>query len=270
MFTVYFINKGRFANNLFQYFAAQIIKKIFGCSKVKYVSVTPQHCYIIDDEKFKKIIHAYINLQNKNLHLLPKDFDIYKDICLCGFFQRSEIFEYLKDYIKELYNVENKDLINDKYRICDTILNVKPIGLSNDLIVHVRLDDFIHDVHNSEIFDPIQIKSIIKNISYDKLYIICDKLRYDWEKKYMNNFDDLNPTYISSNLLEDFSYLKSATKILISGSTLSWIAAFLGDAGEVHIPYHSYHGGFEGIGCNLEKFNDNCFIYKNMEYWKEL
>lgn len=270
MFTVYFINKGRFANNLFQYFAAQIIKKIFECREVKYISSPPQNCYIIDDINFKKIIHNYINLQNKNLYLLPKDFGIHKDICLCGFFQRSEIFEYLKDYIKELYTIENKDFINDKYRICDTILNIKPLGGPNDLIVHIRLDDFIHEVYNSEIFNPIQIKNIIKSISYDKLYIVCDRLRYDWEKKYMSNFEDLNPIHISSNLLEDFSYMKNANKILISGSTLSWIAAFLGITKEIHIPYHSYHGGYDGTGSSLGIFNNNCFIYENMEYWKQL
>lgn len=268
MFLIYFTNSGRFANNLFQYFAAQIIKKIFRCREVKYVPSSPQNCYIIDDINFKKIIHNYINLQNKNSYLLPKNFGIHKDIHMDGFFQRSEIFEYLRDYIKDLYNIENKDFINDKYRICDSILPINPLGGSNDLVVHIRLDDFIHSGHNSQIFNPIQVKNIIKSISYDKLYIVCDRLRYDWEKRYMSNFEDLNPIHVSSSLLQDFSRLKNSNKILISASTLSWIAAYLGEASEIHIPYNSYHGGYEGNGPNLGSFSDKCILYTDMEYCK--
>ena len=268
MFTVYLTNSGRFANNLFQYFAAQIIKKIFRCREVKYVSTPPLHCYIINDENFKKIIHSYVNLQDKNSYLLPKNFGIHKDIHMNGFFQRSEIFEYLRDYIKEVYTIENKDFINDKYRICDTISNIPALGDSKDLIVHIRLDDFIHQGYNSQIFNPLQIKNIIKSISYDKLYIVCDKLRYDWEREYMNFFNDLNPIHVSSTLIEDFSHMKSANKILISASTLSWIATYLGDANEVHIPYNSYHGGYEGTGPHLGSFNNKCIVYHDMKYYK--
>jgi hypothetical protein len=238
------------------------------CREVKYVSIAPQNCKTIDDIKFKEIIHTYINLKDKNLYLNPKDFGIHKDIYMCGFFQRSEIFEYLRDYIKELYNIENKDSINDKYRICDTILPINPLGGPNDLIVHIRLDDFKHEGYNSQIFNPLQIKNIIKSISYDKLYIVCDKLRYDWEREYMNFFNDLNPIHVSSTLIEDFSHMKSANKILISASTLSWIATYLGDANEVHIPYNSYHGGYEGTGPHLGSFNNKCIVYHDMKYYK--
>jgi hypothetical protein len=209
-----------------------------------------------------------MNLQDKNSYLLPKNFAIHKDIHMNGFFQRSEIFEYLRDYIKEIYTAENKDFINDKYRICDTILPINPLGGPNDLVVHIRLDDFIHSGHNSQIFNPIQTKNIIKSISYEKLYIVCDTLRYDWEKVYMSNFEDLNPIHISSSLLEDFSRLKSSNKILISASTLSWIGAYLGEASEIHIPYNSYHGGYKGNGPHLGSFSDKCILYTDMEYCK--
>lgn len=62
--------------------------------------------------------------------------------------------------------------------------------------------------------------------------------------------------------------MKSANKILISASTLSWIATYLGDANEVHIPYNSYHGGYEGTGPHLGSFNNKCIVYNDMKYYK--
>jgi hypothetical protein len=55
------------------------------------------------------------------------------------------------------------------------------------------------------------------------------------------------------------------------------MAAFLGDAEEVHIPYNTFHGGFEGDGQSLSGFDlalnsssnyqQVCYVYNDMKYY---
>jgi hypothetical protein len=263
MKTVYFKIDGRFGNNLFQYFAAEIICKIYNFENVKYVKDFKHYCYVIYNENFINICNKYI-----------KDEKIEKidtDIFLCGYFQRSEIFSYFREYILTKFTSDNCNYINEKYRICD-IVNFKEYKKfdKEDLILHLRLDDFIHQQYNSEILNPVQILEIINNIKYKKLYIICDKIKHDWEYKYLKYFENLNYEFFTNDLLTDFKSLMYSNKMIISNSTFGWLSAYLSNAKEIHIPYNHFHGGFESCGQNLDIFNDRCIVYKNFTYWKEI
>jgi hypothetical protein len=48
---------------------------------------------------------------------------------------------------------------------------------------------------------------------------------------------------------------------------MSWLAAYLGNAEEVHIPYNSFYGGAEGYEQNLADFNEKCKVYREVGYW---
>jgi hypothetical protein len=48
---------------------------------------------------------------------------------------------------------------------------------------------------------------------------------------------------------------------------MSWLAAYLGNAEEVHIPYNSFYGGAEGYEQNLADFNEKCKVYRDLTYW---
>lgn len=271
---VYFCSHGRFTNNLFQYFAAQIVKKILNYDSVDLDSsnsnTLKNTCYTIDDAKFKQI------LDDKFL----QEIDTSKNIYLYGYFQRSEIFKYYREYVKSLIHENNKDRfgILYNYRICDLVLPFENSNIpgKNDLVVHIRLDDFLNDL---QIFDPGSLKEIISKIQYDKMYIVCDKLKQDWEYKYIANFFNLQPILVQGSLLDDFNFMRRTNKILVSASTLSWMGAFLSDAEEVHIPYNTFHGGFEGNSQNLSDFDlslnstENwkqvCHIYKDVKYYNK-
>ena len=60
MKTVYFKIDGRFGNNLFQYFAAEIICKIYNFENVKYVKDFKHYCYVIYNQNFINICDKYI------------------------------------------------------------------------------------------------------------------------------------------------------------------------------------------------------------------
>ena len=158
MKTVHFLLEGQFGNNLFQYFAAEIIKKIYGYDEVKptfYINL--EFNTIIEDEKFKRIIDAYMNGHKYEL-------DTSKDILMMGYFQRSEIFLFERDYIRSLFNENNMNNISNRIKIGNIVTyktkhTIQP--QENDLVLHIRLDDFM-DIENntSQIYNPDDVKNI--------------------------------------------------------------------------------------------------------------
>jgi hypothetical protein len=271
MKTVKFLVQGQFGNNLFQYFASEIIKKIYAYDEVKPTfEINLEFNTVIDDAKFKRIITAYLNGDKVEI-------DTSKDILMIGFFQRSEIFVKERDYLRSLFNEDNMNNISNRIKIGNIIKyktkhTVEPT--ENDLVLHVRLagsfqwSDFI-DMENktSQLYEPAQLKEIIKGIKYDKLYIVCNTPKADWEKEYLSEFDDLHPTIISGLLGDDFDFMLKAKKLLTSASTMSWMAAFLGNANEIHIPYNTYYGGLESNSQSLAESGPNAKLYRDTKYW---
>jgi hypothetical protein len=271
MKTVKFLVQGQFGNNLFQYFASEIIKKIYDYDEVKPTfEINLEFNTVIDDTKFKRIINAYLNGQKLEI-------DTSKDILMYGFFQRSEIFLKEREYIRSLFVEDNMNNISNRIKIGNIIKykskhTIEPT--ENDLVLHIRLAgafewaDFI-DMENktSQLYEPEKVKEIIKGIKYDKLYIVCNTPKADWEKEYLSEFNDLNPIIISGVLGDDFDFMLKAKKFITSASTMSWMAALLGNANEIHIPYNSYYGGFNSNSQSLAECGYNSKIYEGMTYW---
>jgi len=263
--TVYFLVQGQFGNNLFQYFAAQIMKKIYNYDEVKPTfQINLEFNHVIDDDKFKQIYTAYMKGETIAL-------DLRKDILMMGFFQRSTIFKHERDYIKSLFHAENMDHISNRIQIGNIVKyqskhTIQPT--QKDLTLHLRCGDFWdHEKNRSQIFDPEDLKKIIASIPHETLYIVRNKPDFDWEKEYYSKFDDLHPVWINGNLGDDFDFLLKSSKIIVSASTMSYMAAFLGEADEIHIPYNSYYGGEEGHDQSLSDFNDKCKVYYSVDYW---
>lgn len=265
MKTVYFLIQGQFGNNMFQYFAAEILKKIYGYEETKPTfQINLEFNTVIDDEKFKLITTCYMNGEKYEL-------DTRRDILLMGFFQRSEIFKYEYKYIRSLFTLNNSSHISNRIRI-DNIVKYKTNHLAeptdSDLTLHLRCGDFWdHEKNRSQIYHPDTLKNIIKHINYDKLYIVATTAEFEWEKEYYSQFNELNPVWISGNLGDDFDFIIKSKKVITSASTMSWMGAFLGNADEIHIPYNSFYGGFEGFNQSLADFNNSCKVYYDIEYW---
>jgi hypothetical protein len=266
MKTVYFLIQGQFGNNLFQYFAAEILKKIYGYDETKPTfQINLEFNNVIDDEKFKAIITRHINGEKYEL-------DTRRDILLTGFFQRSEVFKFEREYLLSLFNKDNMSHISNRIQIGNIVKyqtkhTIQPT--ENDLTIHLRCGDFWDNQRNtSQMYHPDTIKNIVKNIPHDKLYIVANKPDFPWEKDYYKEFDDLNPIWINGILGDDFDFLMKSRKLITSASTMSWMAAFLGQADEVHIPYNAYYGGFEGVEQSLAEFDDvKCKMYYDVNYW---
>lgn len=266
--TVYFLVQGQFGNNLFQYFAAELMKKIYGYNEVKPTfQINYEFQNVIDDEKFKTIYDAY-------LHGTPIPLDTRKNILMIGFFQRSEIYKAEGEYLRSLFCIENMSHISNRVQIGNILKyktkhTIQPT--TKDLSLHLRCGDFWdHEKKRSQIFDPVRIKEIVRSIPHETLYIVSSPIAFAWEKEYYQQFEELNPVWIRGNMADDFDFLMKSPKLITSASTLSWIAAFLSNAEEVHIPYNTYYGGVEGYEQSLADFNDRCIVHHDMTYWSPL
>jgi hypothetical protein len=247
---------GRFANNLFQYFASQIIRKLFDYNEVKISQYNPGNCLYIDNAKFKEICELY--MQGKSYNISG-----FQNIYMDGFFQRSEIYLHYKDYIMSLFTESNTHKINESFSIRDIVLyNTKHIiPTENDLVIHLRLDDFRL---TKEVFEPNELIDILKTISFKNLYIICDTVKQQWEQDYINNFKEFNPIILSGNILDDFKLMTTCRRLLISASTYSWMASYLNmNLTELYIPYNRRHGDDQNL---TEPNNGVVKIYRDIKY----
>jgi hypothetical protein len=271
---------------LFQYFAAEIIKKIYGYDEVKPTfHINLEFNTVIEDPAFKTIIARYMAGNIVQI-------DTSKDILLMGFFQRSEIFEWEREFVRGLFHKDNMNNISNRIKIGNIVTyqtkhTVQPTA--KDLTLHLRCGDFwdpsqakpemftvgltkgsptwTNEKKQSQIFDPNYIKEIVKSITYEKLYIVANKAEQEWEKEYYDQFEELNPIWINGNLGDDVNFLMISSQIITSASTMSWIAAYLGNAENVHIPYNYFYGGAQGDGQHLAEFNNKCTVHYRNEYW---
>lgn len=210
---------GRFANNLIQYFAAKVLCKLTG---KEYVYNLKTHSHALGDHAF---IQVYNNLKNNN-------WSIEGNILLNSFYQSKEWIFPEVDFLKTLITIDNQDRINDSYRICDiaqALNNFKMELTDDDLIIHIRLDDFFHQGANSDVIDPYSLIELVNSLKFKNNILICDKLRFDWEHNYINLLLENIPNskLLNNDLLTDFSIMYYAKNIVVSRSTFSWISSIL-------------------------------------------
>ncbi len=247
MKTVHFAVHGAFSNNLLQYFAAEIIKNIYQYDEVKPVFRIDVEMSLFTDNEFNHIISKYLNGEIVEI-------DTNKDIVLWGNFERSDIFKKERQLIKSLFNVENTNNISNRIKICNICKYVSKqehIPAINDLTLYISFDSIQ--------YSPENIISIIKGISYDKLYIVSDLPKNDTERYYLSTFNELNPIVINGNLGDNFDFILKSNNI-ITTDNFSWMGALLSEANKVHI--------LRNTESQMGSFDDTiCIIHDNVDTW---
>jgi hypothetical protein len=248
--------KGRTGNNLYQYFIALIIS-----DKLKIPISEIMRSPVLEFKQFdyeKKNLGQSIFINDTNIYDLMENPDRYLnyDIIIDGYFQDSMFFNYNYQFIINQIILDN---VETNY---------------NDIVMHVRINDFNRDGAKSNVIHPNWYLEILKRESYEKLYIIIDtcgrtKYRYDdKETNYLNHFKHLSPIIINNNEKADFNLLRSFNKIISSNSTFSWWACFLGNATKIYSPT-KWRGkkklqNIRNISNVIE--NETCDIHKLEHY----
>ena len=232
---------GRFGNNLFQYLATKILQlKLLNNNRNYEYEFNLKNndndndndndnIFIVNDENFFDIID--------NPSIIPLNNYVY----LNGWFQFEKHILENKTYISSIINEINNENINDKYKVSDisrklnSFSQFESVFNENELVIHLRLDDFIGDkvcMHYINYFDVLRtIPNIIKKVT-----IIVDKCKQKWELEYLNliysfciNKNLEVKIESGKELLDDFCKLYYAKNLLSSNSTFCFLAGLLGN-----------------------------------------
>lgn len=155
-----------------------------------------------------------------------------RNIKLQGFFQR---YKYLQPYKEKIRN--------SWLKIDPTLL---PIQDPSDIVIHIR-------TQNCPCFLPFEYyKAALESTTYNQVFICIDEPH----DPFLENFKSYNPIikssrsinqlmnnnvswdYISEINLDDFFFICSFNKIILSQSTYAWWAGFLSNATEIYAPFH--------------------------------
>jgi hypothetical protein len=149
-----------------------------------------------------------------------------RDLCLSGFFQRSDIYVQNRQYLLSKFTAESKDRLNYHISVSD-LVKAKGRDTRGSYVIHFRLDDFQHSDTYSRILHPSFFTNILRREN-KPLHIVCQQPTKIEEKMYLAIFDEFHPTVQHGSVVEDFATLRDAENIITSNSTFAWTAAFLG------------------------------------------
>ena len=287
--------RGRFGNNLFQYYATQVLMKLLNEFDGKYekyefkyrneitsshpdLDLTPNGYIKIEDDKF---LQYYRQLKNKKY---PKELR-GKNIWMFGFYQFYDFLKDNMDFVQSLFSVDNKDHINDQISMDQFAYQIKvencPSTNNNNesenvLYLHTRLDDFLQYGHNNNIISFPSYVTLIKdsiikeNPHIDTVIIVVDKIRRDFEAYYLTNFIKeitnipMKCSYHSGNMWQDFAMLYYAKNLVCSNSTFCWWAGLLGDSFQNWFPDTMKYNENQ----QFNKLNDKTKVFK-VAYWRD-
>lgn len=139
----------------------------------------------------------------------------------------------------------------------------------NDVLLYIRLGNFIHQGWNSEILDYNFYLDVLKDNKFDNIYISV----WPRDERYLSHFKDYKYTILDSNdVKRDFFKCDNFNHVILSNSTLHWWAVFLSNVGNIYTPkYLGQHGVNELIddrqhvknlsNIKSSKEYENKFIY---------
>src|SRR5574343_538085 len=179
--------KGRCGNNIFQYVTARIF-----CEKNELTLLDKLECDLLQT---KKILTYNEEINSKPIKLTHESFD-----------ENDELIPHEGNYYIFDDFFQNCNYINNNYELIKSFFELPSINKNNnDIVLHIRLDDKIHcenmenptDWSNAELIHPNYYLQILENETFDNVYIVSDRVKYNWEKKYMSYFDKFKPIIIN-------------------------------------------------------------------------
>jgi len=259
-------SQGRLGNNIFEYIAVKIIQKY-----VRELGVECNYEFMSKEEANKRRLNWFSEFQFKQLYSIISSLGEEKKMYLKNFLECNWFFDgfyqfdyHIKDnltYIRGLFTEDNKERINDTYRVCDIIKGINTYDIKfkdNDIITHVRLDDF---KNGGIVMDHKCVSNIINNVeNKGDVYVVTDKIKTPFEIKYMKEFkEDVKYKLISSDdMFKDLAYLWKAPNLICNNSTFCWIATIFGDHNSVWIP--------KNLGLNppqhFERIRDEDIVFE--------
>jgi hypothetical protein len=217
---------GGLGNTMFQYAIARIIADQKQCNLLvegidTLTKFFPNAVNITDRMNlYGNILEIGYKSKEKHLHNInmSEAFHHNGPINIEGFFQKYELYKNYKTVIKTWFSYDESHF-------------KKPT--KNDLVIHYRLTDYTS--LNWHLPPEAFIETIQKeNIQYDNCYITTDQPNHPFIQQLLKK----NMVVVNQNELADFTLLKYAKQLIVSHSSFSWWASFLGEQDKVYIPMY--------------------------------
>jgi hypothetical protein len=250
-------HSARTGNILFQYLFAKVIC-ILTENKYQYIPIDEwqQYTTLFSSSASSPSDTIYITDVNaremiEELQSVSASSTFHNKHIICdGYFQQSDFFIPVRDQLLEfLYSTSNTDYWYDergnKHMVASYIQHRSPIHFTeNDIVISLRLDDFIQlPCSTSDILPPSHYLSILDSIENleetENIWIVCDTIRHDWERKYIEFFTlyekkkqdsgkyKFHIQLLQNGLTEDCAIMRECPILIHSNSTLCWIMSFL-------------------------------------------
>jgi len=250
---------GRCGNAIFRYFAS-VLLRIFYDSELTY-DESEATCHLNDD--------TFKFWMNNTLNSKIVQFDSTQTYGLHGYFQHDEIYIKFKQNIKFwiethpdelLYTDGNNDKLNYfnypevAYKAIDLL--PKNIDKKYDIVIHLRLEDFIN---NNDVIHPQSVINVLERINQKSYCFVVNKPKLDIEHKYIKFLkkygidNDCEIIIESNDVITDYQIMLQSKILVCSYSTLSWCAALLSES--VHTVYF----------LNIQNRESHCTFKKPIE-----
>ncbi len=222
---------GQFGNCMFQYSFARLLalhnKMNLGTHGPLEIECTSVPAYEEQERLETRIIddNFYFNHRCKHGSTIPI-LDPSYDYVVSGYFQDADLYNNNYNTVKNFFTIE--PILSDRVK--------------NNTLVMVRLGDFNHSGHNSEIIHYNWYHKVFKYISGSKDFTITSNGRNlvgtteEQEQKYLSNIISPQDVIIPSrtSMIEEFREVLSYNSIVCSNSTWAWWASFLSSAREIY------------------------------------
>jgi len=229
---------GGLGNNMFQYALGKIIAKEknynLDITNINNLSSFFTNVQAITDKQSKTENTLNIGYNSSTGHIqnvcLNEVLNHSGKIALKGFFQKYYLYEQHREDLQNTFYIKN-------------FVEISP----EDLVVHIRLGDYV--ALQQQLSLDVYI-NIIKSLSYRNCILVTDDVNHFYIQtllKEIPNCYTANTLYPSNNynsLILDYLILLNAKQLLISQSTFSWWAAFLGNQDKVYVPLYTSSAGY--------------------------
>lgn len=222
------IANARTGNILFQYLFCIRISLLYGH---KYVAIED-----LDMSNLLKTV-PMLKLTDANIKDLDESLVQSSHILCEGFFQRSEYYLPIRKMILNYLESAEDSWIGfsgNREHISDYMFATSQhSATANDIVMSVRLDDFIQlpnptsDIIPMQYYLDILEKWFSMGREAGRLIIVGDQFRHHWEYKYIEHFAKWSPTMVQTTVLEDFALMRECPTLIHSNSSLCWFASFL-------------------------------------------
>ena len=229
--------QGGLGNVLFQYcFSRMLAEKLGYRLNAKEIHGFPATQKIVDGVSYEGFEKTVLSGHNVNL----SDFSHEKKshIFCDGYFQNYDYYKGLMADIKNSWLVLDEKYQQDKKNV-------------DDVVIHIRRGDYLTTA-KTELISFEGYEKIINDYvqGWRSLYICTDSPEDPFVKKlvqkygailYSNQEDTWRKTPIANpteTTLDDFSFIMSFNRIVLSVSTFSWWSSVLSDATEIFYPLH--------------------------------